>query len=212
MFKLNKTLAASAVTAMGMAISGGAAAQAPSAITPTGPIAINGFVSVNNTAKGGSFTDFRCKIEGWGFITDTTPATVRIDFLRPLNESAGQIPRGCHGVNITFPMTVTLGAMPVPVGTGALLVTNNVTVSNVIFQAPPQPGCGTSSPGVITTGGGGTVSWEESNPAFPFAGAQYDNTHTRLVFTNAIIAETGPDCIINGAIKFSRWTSLHAQP
>lgn len=209
-----KTVLVSGLVATGMAaagFSGAVVAQPPSAITPAGPIAINGYVSVNNTAKtGGLFTDFRCKVEGWGFIENANPAVVRIDFLRPLNESSGQIPRGCHGVEVLVPMEVVLGSMPTPVGT--LLSTTDVTVSNVTFQAQNQPGCGTSTPATITTAGGGTVTWEESNPLAPPPNSENDNTHTRLVFNNAIVDEGGPNCLISGALKFSRWSSIHAQP
>jgi len=210
---LKKTLLSGAALAvsLSLSLSGVAQAQPPSAITPTGPIAINGYISADNTAKGGVFPDFRCKVEGWGFIDDANPAVVRIDFLRPLNESSGDVPRGCHTVATTnYPWTVTLGA--VPAGAGALLTTTNVTVTGAAFQAAGQPGCGYPAGSVITTAGAGIVTWSESNPAFIPPGAQNDNTHTRLVFDNAVVDVGGPNCTISGALKFSRWTSIHAQP
>lgn len=60
-----KAVALGGIAAVAMGMSSGAIAQTPTAgLYPAGPVWINGYVSVDNTGKGGSYTDFACKVRG----------------------------------------------------------------------------------------------------------------------------------------------------
>lgn len=202
MFNKKKVLVTGAVMALGMAVSGVASAQTD-ILRPSGPVEINGYVSINNTGRpGGLFTDFACKVKGYGRIANNSRQIV-IEGIQAQSRSSGQIPRGCVGVTAAnLPWTVTIGANPA----GApVAVTNNVTVTGVVFQAPPQPGCGTSSGAVGGTLGAGTVLWSQDgvDPTMVAADASYST----LTFTNTVITETpntNQNCVLNGLIKITR--------
>lgn len=204
-----KALAMGGIAAMAMGLSSGVSAQGVPGLYPAGPIWINGYVSVDNTPKGGNYDDFACKVKGYGRIGNWSNQII-IEGIQALHRSSGQIPRGCHSVlTANFPWTLTINAAPTP-DSAVTSSTTNVTLAGVVFNAPPEPGCGTDSGatgGTINTGGGGTITWRQDIVPFVFTLPKHnsDPAYSTLLLDNALIAETtGPGCRINGILKITR--------
>ena len=180
---------AASVTA-GLLFSGMAAAQT---FAPSGPVQITGQVSVDNTAKsGGSFSDFACAVEMFGF-APTGSNVISITGVQVLNDADGQIERGCHTVQpFQLLWTVTV------VGTTA-------TIDDIAFQAvgTGQPGCGFSG-GSPDPASQLVTTWDQDNSTLP-AGAQFDPAFSRIVMAADPISDgdTG-NCTISGEIRITR--------
>lgn len=178
-----------------------------------GPIELNGYVTVDNTGEpGGTVTDFACKIVGYGridpwFPNYSLPPTtafgptniIWIEGLQARHRSSGQQPEGCNMVRFyNLPWAVTIG------GTVAA---PTVTIPNVAFQAPLNPGCGdpgatgpVTGPAGITWSEGGHYGETSPAPTFP-AG---DPVYSTLSFNDVVILSNDGDCILNGIIKITR--------
>lgn len=193
-----KALVVGGIAATAMAMSGQAAAVWDN--SATGPVWINGYISVDNTGEpGGIFNDFACKIKGHGMAIPGTN-TIRIDGIQALNRSSGQAPRGCHFVQMrNLPWLVTVNASPAPSGTG-ISSTTNVSFTGVEFQAvlptpPPQPGCGDGD-GTVTGG----VTWTQMRHQIDMSDAAYST----LTFNSAPLLSDDGECLITGVLKFTR--------
>jgi hypothetical protein len=149
MFNANKTLVASAIAAMSLSYATTAPAQTAAWPADEGPIEILGDVVVNNTGKGGAAANFGCKVQMKGTLLGVNPGTgdldFQIDWVQILNNGwADGAPFpwsvGCHTVTTADAMGSTLPWSGSTDGT-------NVTITGLYFNAPGQPGCGTSGSG-----------------------------------------------------------------
>lgn len=217
-----KALTIGSIAAMAMGLSSGVAAQG---LYPAGPVEINGYVSVDNTGRGGNFTDFACKIKGYGRIMDQPNNTqILIEGVQALHRSSGQIPRGCYLVQTwNFPWVVSINAAPVPHAFpySGISSTGNVTISGIAFQAvgSGEPGCGTAlkPPGGTITAG---ATWTQDTVPFAHSSnlPKYaaDPSYSTITLDSAVIQEADEgkeNCAISGILKVTRpvgpsWTTV----
>lgn len=218
MTKINTTLIASAVVSVGLVFSAGVSAQPPKWLADEGPFQIIGDIVVNNTGKQstplpGTAANFGCKVHMHA--TGTGDGDFTIDHVQILgNGWAEPFSAFCHLVTTSVNGTSTLpwsGSVD-EVSPGEF----EVTISDLFFNAPGQPGCGIDDNGDYFPGSTLTGQWRQSWTAShdPTFGSFLRSAYTTIYFgslesppTEIVDGATNDEyCLIGGVLNVTRPT------
>jgi hypothetical protein len=181
MYTAKKAFLASAMMAMGVAVSGGAVAQ--TVVNPVGAAELRGSITVDNTGvSGGGISNFTCEVVMQARLGEVTPTlgtpVERITGVQILNGGQGFL----GGLGCPF---VDVGNLPWEIEVD-VPAAGDVTIHNVQFAVHPdfgQPGCATTN--VV-------AAWADGNPnqSDPVSGAT-------VTLTN----ENVGGCSVNGTLR-----------
>lgn len=193
MFTMKKSYFVAVAAAASLFGSWGASAQS---ISQNGPIVIEGVVSVDNTAPGGLFTDFKCAVTMTGWASGAND-TFEIRNVQAFNTSNGNAStRGCNVVEATA-STANPWIATVSAGPG-----RTVTIAGVSFTAvgTGQPGCGYDGSGNPDPNSVLVADWvqDENNTGT----SPLDSSFSRVVMnSDNIVDARGDYCLISGELR-----------